>query len=173
MHRVRVSSVAGAADVLDLRVAAGLELELAAQIADVRVDAAVVGHELAAERLLGQRLARDDLAGRAHQQLEHAEFRAGQRHGCAGDAHLVHAGVQGDRSDLETSCDAPRRAAARAAQYRANARHQLARIERLAEIVVGAELQADDAVDVVAARGQHQHRRRMSGAELAQDIEVR
>jgi hypothetical protein len=35
------------------------------------------------------------------------------------------------------------------AQNGTDARHELARIERLAEVVVGADLQADDAVDVL------------------------
>ncbi len=84
MHATRLcvrpgESVARTAHVLDLGILAGFEIELAAQIADVRVDAAIVGHELAAERLLGHRLARDHLARRSHEQFEHAKFRAGER----------------------------------------------------------------------------------------------
>src|ERR1700674_3153705 len=48
--------VAGAADVLDFGMHAGLEIELAAQIADVCVDAAIIGGKLAAERLLRHRV---------------------------------------------------------------------------------------------------------------------
>src|SRR5260370_41865917 len=51
--------IARTPDVLDLGILARLQIELAPQIADVRVDAAIVSHELAAERLLGQRFARD------------------------------------------------------------------------------------------------------------------
>ena len=43
---------------------------------------------------------------------------------------------------------------AMAAQHGLDARDQLARIERLAEIVVGADLKPDDAVDVLFQRGQ-------------------
>ena len=46
----------------------------------------------------------------------------------------------------------------RAAQDRAHARDELARVERLRHVVVGADLEADDLVDVLVARGQHQHR---------------
>src|SRR3984957_8634009 len=49
-------SVARAADILDFGILAGLQIELAPQIADMGVDAAIVGHELAAERLLGHRI---------------------------------------------------------------------------------------------------------------------
>ena len=38
-------------------------------------------------------------------------------------------------------------------------RQQLDRLERLGEVVVGAELQADHAIDDLGARGQHQDRR--------------
>src|SRR5271165_402253 len=72
--------VARAAHILDLGIPAGLQIELAPQIADVGVDAAVVGHEPAAERLFGHQFARYHLPGRAHQQFEHAEFGAGERH---------------------------------------------------------------------------------------------
>src|ERR1700692_3866027 len=50
--------VPGTADVLDFGILARLQVELAAQIADVGIDAAIVSHELAAERMLGHRLAR-------------------------------------------------------------------------------------------------------------------
>ena len=47
-----------------------------------------------------------------------------------------------------------------AAQHRVDARHQLARVEGLGQVVVGAHLQADDAVDVVALGGEHDDRGR-------------
>ena len=47
-----------------------------------------------------------------------------------------------------------------APQQRADAGHQLARAERLGEVVVGAQLEADDAVQLLGARRQHQDRQR-------------
>jgi len=52
------------------------------------------------------------------------------------------------------------RQAARAAQDDLDARQQFARVEGLGQVVVGAEFEADDAVDLVAARGEHQDRQR-------------
>ena len=49
-------------------------------------------------------------------------------------------------------------------QYRVNAGDQLARIERLRQIVVGTHLEADDAIDVLALRRQHDDRHRFAGA---------
>src|ERR1700678_97731 len=90
--------IARSAHILDLRVFPRLEIELAAQIADVRIDAAIVRYELAAERLLGHRLPRDHLPRRAHEQFEHAKLRSGQRHRLVRDAHLMHPCVEDDRS---------------------------------------------------------------------------
>ena len=47
-------------------------------------------------------------------------------------------------------------AGARPAQHRLDARHQLARAERLGQVVVGADREADDLVDLLGAGGQHQ-----------------
>ena len=48
-----------------------------------------------------------------------------------------------------------RRRLAGAAQHALDARQQLARLERLGDVVVGAEFEADDAVDRLAGRGHH------------------
>src|ERR1700704_2060609 len=85
------------ADVLDLGILAHLQIEFAAQITDVRVDAAIVSHELAAGRLLGHRFARDHLSRGAHEQLEHAEFGARERHRFVLDMHQMSSGIEGDR----------------------------------------------------------------------------
>ena len=47
-----------------------------------------------------------------------------------------------------------------AAEQRLDARQQFADVERLGEVVVGAKLEADDAVHDLAAGAQHQDRRR-------------
>ncbi len=54
-----------------------------------------------------------------------------------------------------------------ASQDAANAREQLPRLERLGEIVVGAHFQADDTVDRLTARGQHDHRQVRSCAQAS------
>ena len=47
-----------------------------------------------------------------------------------------------------------------AAQDRPDPRDELGRRERLGEVVVGAELEAEHAVDLAVARGQEDHRDR-------------
>ena len=50
------------------------------------------------------------------------------------------------------------------AQYRVDARDELARIEGLRQVIVRAHLQPDDAVDILALGGQHDDRHRFAGA---------
>src|SRR5271169_878472 len=86
--------VARTTDILDLRIVARLEFKFAAQITDMRVDAAVVCGELAPQGLFCHRLPRYDLAGRAHEQFEHAKLGAGQCCLLARHVNLPSAGVQ-------------------------------------------------------------------------------
>jgi hypothetical protein len=88
--------------------------------------------------------------------------------GSAVGGDLARAGVQRHSIDLHASAvylvlGAP--------QDGSNARRQFARIERLRKIIVGSQLQADDAIDVFAARGQHQNRNAAGGAHALQNLE--
>ena len=62
---------------------------------------------------------------------------------------------------------ARRRALAVTPQHRVDARDELARVERLRQVIVGAHLEADDAIDVLALRGQHDDGRRVARAAQA------
>ena len=57
------------------------------------------------------------------------------------------------------------------AQYRLDAAHEFAGRERLGHVVVCAELESEDAVDLVAARGQHDDRDVGLSAQIAGDVE--
>ena len=59
----------------------------------------------------------------------------------------------------------------RAAKDRLHARDELARVERLRQVVVGADLEADDLVDVLVARGQHQDRHVGAAAQPPADLD--
>src|SRR5271170_2339445 len=165
--------ISRSAHILDFRILAGWKVHFAAQIADVGVDAAIVSGELAAERLLGHRVTRDHLACRAHQQFEHAKFGAGESNRPLRDTHLTGAGMQDDRPHGQfVGHAAAAGAAVGATQNRANSRHQFPRVERFAEIIIGAQLEAHDPVDIIAAGGEHQDRRFVGSAECAQNIEA-
>jgi hypothetical protein len=56
-------------------------------------------------------------------------------------------------------------------EQRPDARDELGQLERLRHVVVGAELKADDDVDRVAARRQHQHGHAARAPDLPADLE--
>jgi len=63
-------------------------------------------------------------------------------------------------------------AGARTAQHGLDAGQQFARLERLGQVVVGADLQADDTVHHIAARGQHDDGRVAFAADRAAQFEA-
>ncbi len=58
-----------------------------------------------------------------------------------------------------------RRQHTRAAQHGVDPRQQLAGGERFGQVIVGAHFQTDDAIGLIVARGEHQHRRRLVFAD--------
>ena len=60
-----------------------------------------------------------------------------------------------------------------AAEHRMDAGKQFARVEGFGDVVVGAELKTDDAVDVLAAGGEHDDGRHvLGGAKAAQNLKA-
>src|SRR5208282_5310598 len=62
--------------------------------------------------------------------------------------------------------------ATRTAEYGANAGYKLSGIKRLGQIIVGANFQANDAVDVFSPCSQQKYRKARGGANAAQDFET-
>src|SRR5882724_7592447 len=136
--------------------AVGLGAELPAQPADVGVDGAAVD-VLGVAPDVGQELAAGlHPAGALHEQAQEAELGRGERDLLAADAQLVAGDVELDAPHREVGL-AVRRGGLRLLppQDRLHPQDHLARAERLADVVVGPQLQADDAVDLLAAGGQH------------------
>ncbi len=83
--------------------------------------------------------------------------------------HRARAGIQHDPVDLD---GAAVDGALRPAQDGFDPCEQLARVEGLAKVVVGAELEAEDAVDIFVACGQHQDWYAAGLPHLLQDFEA-
>jgi hypothetical protein len=162
-QRERVACVAQRLD-------GGERLELAAQAADDDVDGARVQLHLVAAQLVQDVVAAEHLARFARQHQQQLELRSGQVHRCALTLHA--AGGRVDREPLEVQPCLGAVRAAGAAQHRLQARHQLARLERLGQVVVGTQLQPDDAVHHLAARGEHHDRDVALGANRAAQREA-
>ena len=106
---------------------------------------------------------------------EEAELDRRQRHLALADAEAARAEIEHGVAE-----DAPRVVGidhrlgrGGATQHGADASDELARVERLGDVVVGAHLEADDAVDRIAARRQHDHRQpRRALAQRAEDFDA-
>src|SRR5215207_5196961 len=124
-----------------------------------------VGHEhldrvrdrerVVAPDLVEQLLTRDHEPLVAHQVLEQLELALGQLDRALAAMHLVRVGVEREVADAQRG-HAARRAPA---QQGAEPGEQLLALERLDEVVVGADVEAFDARVERVARGQHQDRR--------------
>ena len=114
-----------------------------------------------------QRFAAEDDAGVRREQMQQPELLIGQLDVAAVDADAAARRIDLDAVDRapaaagRRSSPRPRRraaAAAAGAAARARARDQLADAERLGQVVVGAALEADHLVGLLAPRRQHQDR---------------
>ena len=173
--------VAEAVDGLD-RVEARIEVqELPAQPLDVAVDRALADVRVLGVALLHELAARLDVAGMAGERLQEQELGDGQRHGGAVPLRGVALQIEDERAaaeDLVVVLFARRRARRRleereAPEQHADARHELAHRERLAEIVVRSELEAEDAVELVVLGGDEDDRERLGHrAQAAAELEA-
>ena len=123
--------------------------------------------------LVDEPLAAHDGAGLAHEQGEEVELLARELQRLAVERHGARRRVELDGADLQRAGRRGGRGGARAAQDGADAGDELARAERLDDVVVGAELEAQHAVGLVAAGGEHDHRHALAVAQLAQQVEAR
>src|SRR5690349_3321315 len=148
--------------------------QLLAQLAYVHVNAAVVRGKQAAQGDLRQFVACDHAPGFAQQHVKQIELHGRQiyrftaaQHGAGGgiELHVAHANA-GLRRLLFRSFSP------RAPQDGTDARHQFTRVERLRQVIIGAQFQAHDAVHVLPASGEQQHRNGGGSAQFAQHVET-
>ena len=135
----------------------------------MHVDRAVEGVERLTLDDIHQGVARHDEPGALRERQQQGELIARERARHAVEPRRARAAI--DLQPAEAQDVGLRRALA-PAQDGAQPRQQLARLERLGQVVVGAQLEADDAVHGVAARGQHQDRRLRAGAHAPADLEA-
>src|SRR5690606_4411989 len=114
--------------------------------------------------------AAEDRPGPLQQRLQQGVFVAGQVQQPAAVADAVAGAVDGEPAALLPGhVGIGRRAPA---QARAHPRPHLPRRERLGHVVVAAQLQAQHAVDLLAARGEEDHRQVAEGADLPAHVEA-
>ena len=129
-----------------------------AQPAHVHVDRARAAGVGIAPHVRQQQIARQHAAAMLHQVLQQQEFLGGELDLVAVDLHDMAVDVH--RQHAVGQAAVGRRGAMRAAQQRADAGHHFVRAERLGDVVVGAELEPDDAIGFLGLRRQHDDRDR-------------
>src|SRR3954452_15114936 len=113
---------------------------------DGRLVAPDAGHQL---------VAGEDVAGVRGEEPEQLELLRRELDGVAVATRLATAAVELDLAEDDRL--ARRRVSVAAPENRAHTRRELARRERLSDVVVGPELEPDDAVGFLAAGGEQDH----------------
>ena len=134
------------------------------------VDGPLVGLEAEPVDGVEQLRPRPDAAGLPGEGREQLELGRRERDVATRDGHPV-----ADRVELEVAGDDPLVGEGRgldAAEHGADPGDELARAERLDHVVVGAELEAGDPVDLVAAGREDQDRDARVAADRADDVEA-
>src|ERR1051326_1886557 len=143
--------------------------ELLPQTAHQHIDRAVIRFPIDAANVVHDPLAREDVSAIAHEQSEKPEFRGRQRERLSVQSHRAGRPVQleaaGAHAFFARRCGS-------AAQDRLHARDELARLERLRQIVVRTELEPDDPSHQLAARSEHDDRHATRLADRAADCEA-
>src|SRR4051812_35845941 len=151
--------------------------ELLAQAADVDVERLRRAEPVDVPHLVDEPLAGDHRAGAAHEQGEQVELLAGRLDRRAGPRHGPGGRVEADVADLDrrdlVGSRGRRGGHGGAAQDGPDAGGHLAGAERLDDVVVGAELEPDHAVGLLAAGGQHDDRHLGLPPDLAADVVAR
>jgi hypothetical protein len=120
-------------------------------------------------------LARHDRAGVGDELRQEVELLARERQLRPLERRAARPGIDAERADGDRRgpgrvARARRGRAARAAQEGPQARNHLAARERLHDVVVGAELESDDAVGLRAAGREHDDRHLRPAAQLAAEV---
>src|SRR5579862_1001904 len=172
----RASGVAGEqvpsqAHGLDHRLGTARVLELAAKPADARVDGTVEAVVVDASHDAQDFIARDDSAVARGEKPQDVEVAGGELDGARVQRGRAARAVDGEAAHRERRFRRGPGARARAAQQRFDAREQHSRLHGLHDIVVGAHLESQHLVDVLALGGEDEDRHRAAPAKLAADRE--
>ena len=135
----------------------GVVAQLGAKVLHVAVDGALIALKVVAENLLNQLHTVVDTTGMTSKRGEQLKLGSGQVHFLVLDQNLVARDIDDQIAEVEY-LDGGLVGLMGTAEQSANARNKLARRERLDQIVVGSELEADNTVFDLALGGKHDNR---------------
>jgi hypothetical protein len=142
----------------------------------VHIELAIGAEELVAEDALAEFIAGNHLAGQLGESGHEFKFDGGERDGAAVVAHeagtSIHFEIAENGEIGRRRSGGIRRCGRSATQDGVDARGEFTGIEGLGEVVIGADFEADDAVDVVAVGGEHDDGDRGGCADLAEDFKA-
>src|SRR5207248_5339340 len=149
-----LEAIASAAHGLQVTRGFRLALDFFTQLANVDINGAFGNILRVAPYSIEQLPAGEDPAGVPSEVLQQAKLGSGGENWPA--THINH---HASRINLNLAGRnlALRQRTLEAAQHRLNARHQLARAKRLADVIVGAQLQAGDAIGFRTSGGEKNH----------------
>src|SRR5262249_51027607 len=149
----QVERIANSVDRADeIRLGTGLG-DLPAEVPDMAVDGAVVHDASIVVETVEKLVARENRPRTRGEGVQQPELDRGQIQFRAVDRRLHPL-----RIDRQALAGLAYGLAARSAQQRLDTRDQLARAEGFADVVVGAEVEPEETVDLVDARGDHDDR---------------
>ena len=134
-------------------------LDRGAQAPDVNVHGALVAGVVEAPHLLQQLGSRERHARVTRELAQQCELARREFHRDAVDASLARAVVDFQSAELQRRTRLGKRRR-RSPEHRFHARDDLARRERLGHVVVRTKFEADDAIDFIRARREHDDRHR-------------
>jgi len=149
---------------------AGCLFDLPPQVGDVDVARALIAHVRRVPEVLHDLAAGVDTLGLLGEEGEQAELGGCQADRLPVDPDLVPVHVELERADV-ADAGADRAIELAAAQDRPDAAHELRDRERLRDVVVGARLEAEHAVDLGVHRGEDQDRDVALAAQPAADLD--
>src|SRR5262249_20915710 len=144
--------------------------ELLPQLPDMDVDRARVARERVAPHALEELIAGEDEAAMVEELPEEVELLRRKTDLGIADMALAAAGIEDEGSVLERASLVMRPLVPAATEDRAHPGDELARVERLRQIVVRAGVEASDLVEVVVARREHEDRQIARLADPAADL---
>src|ERR1700722_12807560 len=149
--------------------------QLLTQIADVHVDAAILRHGVAAQNLLDNFLALQHFDRTLHKKCEQIEFHGGKVHVAMAPAHGSGAFIEfniAQNDPLRTTGNDFADGGGAAAQHGLNTRGKFAGIERFSQVIVGADFETQDAIDILIAGSEHDDGHGGLGADLTQGFKT-
>src|SRR5215217_4243057 len=167
---LRLEFVADAPDCFDVARFLRVSFDLLTKPANVDGNSPAVAGIRPVPHLVEKLVPSENLAGMPRQELEQIEFARSEIHTLAGHRDLAAVRSDDEHAEAQRVALGHRRRGCGAAKYRLDAGNQFSRAEGLANVVIGADAEANDRVDLVALGRHHDDGYIALGADAPADL---